>query len=179
MSAPYVVLTYCLNCLISSSLAVYVQFATTRVPSLATSALISSSVMSLLMIATCLGPPAALGLADVAPVLADALAALADALAALALGDAALALAAVLAAVLALAAPLAPGLDEQAPRSSTAVAATARTRVAPLVCRFACIGASSSMRCRPTRHRLPRSLRPPTPRAPRRADRGPVRSGPR
>src|SRR3954452_5762034 len=119
MSAPYVVLTYCLNCLISSSLAVYVQFATTRVPSLATSALISSSVMSLLRIATCLGPPAALALADPPPALADAPPAPADALAALALCDAALALAVVLAALLALAAPLAPWLDEHAPRSST------------------------------------------------------------
>src|SRR3954464_12114344 len=100
MSAPYVVLTYCLNCLISSSFAVYVQLATTRVPSLATSALISSSVMSLLRIATCLGPPAALALADAPPALA--LAALALAALALALGDAALVLAAVLAAVLAL-----------------------------------------------------------------------------
>src|SRR5690349_12446833 len=60
MSAPYVSLTYFWNCLTNSSLAVYVQLPTTTLPSLAISALISSSVMSLLRIETCFVPAAAL-----------------------------------------------------------------------------------------------------------------------
>src|SRR6476620_8894323 len=75
MSAPYVVLTYALNCFTSSSFAVYVQLATTRLPSLTISALISSSVMSLFRIATCLVPAAALAGADAAVLAAGALAA--------------------------------------------------------------------------------------------------------
>src|SRR5258705_5275569 len=58
MSAPYVALTYFWNWFTSSSVAVYVQLPTVRPPSLAIAALISSSVMSLFTIPTCLVPAA-------------------------------------------------------------------------------------------------------------------------
>src|SRR3954452_15957158 len=67
MSAPYVALTYALNCLTSSSFAVYVQLATTRLPSFATSALTSSGVMSLFRIETWTVPAAALVAGPVLP----------------------------------------------------------------------------------------------------------------
>src|SRR3954464_15864876 len=60
MSAPYVALTYALNCLTSSSFAVYVQLATTRLPSFATSAFTSSGVMALVRVETRPVPAAAL-----------------------------------------------------------------------------------------------------------------------
>src|SRR6185503_20837114 len=60
MSAPYVSFTYFWNWLTISSVAEYVQLPTVSDPSAATAALISSSVMSLLTIATCFVPDAGL-----------------------------------------------------------------------------------------------------------------------
>src|SRR3954451_9704433 len=114
MSAPYVSLTYFWNCFTSSSLAVYVQLPTTTLPSLAISALISSSVMSLLRIETCLVPAAAL------PDAAGEPAALAIALAAADAG------------------PLASGCELQAAATSAMTANSAATardhRRVPMVC---------------------------------------------
>src|SRR5262245_1065113 len=74
MSAPYVSFTYFWNWLTISAVAAYVQLPTVSVPSWAMAALISSSVMSLLRIATCFVAAAALAGALAAAALAGAVA---------------------------------------------------------------------------------------------------------